>query len=236
MSLKTSTFIQQISYQSIESSDPGINVPGPRRTVSKLKNETYHMFSNLHPGTTYLISVRARTAKGFGQTALTEITTNISGIRTDSDTSCRHKFTLAIWVFSLWTSAHFLSCRDKATVPSVKELFSIASWKWWHAVIPQSSGHKLTCREKRNTTNTAKCCVQRKMRYISGPECHHWDSQSLLLVIEIQLLHFYFHLMMHLLLLREGITPLRNIATPSVSCSPIYWLLFTVSSEIARSV
>ncbi|KAA0703493.1 Receptor-type tyrosine-protein phosphatase U [Triplophysa tibetana] len=67
-----------ISYQSIESSDPGINVPGPRRTVSKLRNETYHMFSNLHPGTTYLISVRARTAKGFGQTALTEITTNIS--------------------------------------------------------------------------------------------------------------------------------------------------------------
>uniref|UniRef100_A0A3B4XQJ9 Receptor-type tyrosine-protein phosphatase U n=1 Tax=Seriola lalandi dorsalis TaxID=1841481 RepID=A0A3B4XQJ9_SERLL len=72
----------EISYQSIESSDPGINVPGPRRTVSKLKNETYHMFSNLHPGTTYLISVRARTAKGFGQTALTEITTNISGITT----------------------------------------------------------------------------------------------------------------------------------------------------------
>uniref|UniRef100_A0AAQ6ADA1 Receptor-type tyrosine-protein phosphatase U n=1 Tax=Amphiprion ocellaris TaxID=80972 RepID=A0AAQ6ADA1_AMPOC len=68
----------EISYQSIESSDPGINVPGPRRTVSKLRNETYHMFSGLHPGTTYLVSVRARTAKGFGQTALTEITTNIS--------------------------------------------------------------------------------------------------------------------------------------------------------------
>ncbi|KAF7210689.1 transcript variant X5 [Nothobranchius furzeri] len=68
----------QISYQSIESSDPGINVPGPRRTVSKLRNETYHMFSGLHPGTTYLVSVRARTTKGFGQTALTEITTNIS--------------------------------------------------------------------------------------------------------------------------------------------------------------
>ncbi|XP_058856177.1 receptor-type tyrosine-protein phosphatase U isoform X3 [Acipenser ruthenus] len=68
----------EISYQSIESSDPGINVPGPRRTVSKLRNETYHMFSNLQPGTTYLFSVRARTGKGFGQTALTEITTNIS--------------------------------------------------------------------------------------------------------------------------------------------------------------
>lgn len=69
----------QISYQSIESSDPAVNVPGPRRTISKLRNETYHVFSSLHPGTTYLFSVRARTSKGFGQAALTEITTNISG-------------------------------------------------------------------------------------------------------------------------------------------------------------
>lgn len=69
----------QISYQSIESSDPAVNVPGPRRTISKLRNETYHVFSSLHPGTTYLFSVRARTGKGFGQAALTEITTNISG-------------------------------------------------------------------------------------------------------------------------------------------------------------
>ncbi|XP_069081226.1 receptor-type tyrosine-protein phosphatase U isoform X1 [Pleurodeles waltl] len=68
----------EISYQSIESTDPAVNVPGPRRTVSKLRNETYHVFSNLHPGTTYLFSVRARTGKGFGQTALTEVTTNIS--------------------------------------------------------------------------------------------------------------------------------------------------------------
>uniref|UniRef100_A0A8B9K433 protein-tyrosine-phosphatase n=1 Tax=Astyanax mexicanus TaxID=7994 RepID=A0A8B9K433_ASTMX len=75
----------EISYQSIESFDPSVNVPGPRRTVSKLKNETYHMFSGLHPGTTYLVSVRARTAKGFGQTALTEITTNISAPAFDYD-------------------------------------------------------------------------------------------------------------------------------------------------------
>ncbi|OBS58899.1 hypothetical protein A6R68_09995, partial [Neotoma lepida] len=66
------------NYQSIESSDPAVNVPGPRRSISKLRNETYHVFSNLHPGTTYLFSVRARTSKGFGQAALTEITTNIS--------------------------------------------------------------------------------------------------------------------------------------------------------------
>uniref|UniRef100_A0A4W4FXT3 Receptor-type tyrosine-protein phosphatase U n=1 Tax=Electrophorus electricus TaxID=8005 RepID=A0A4W4FXT3_ELEEL len=75
----------EISYQSIESFDPSVNVPGPRRTVSKLRNETYHMFSGLHPGTTYLVSVRARTAKGFGQTALTEITTNISAPAFDYD-------------------------------------------------------------------------------------------------------------------------------------------------------
>uniref|UniRef100_A0A8C9TV55 protein-tyrosine-phosphatase n=1 Tax=Scleropages formosus TaxID=113540 RepID=A0A8C9TV55_SCLFO len=77
----------EISYQSIESSDPGVNVPGPRRTVSKLRNETYHMFSGLQPGTTYLVSVRARTAKGFGLTALTEITTNISAPAFDYSTA-----------------------------------------------------------------------------------------------------------------------------------------------------
>ena len=77
--LPTCPSCPQISYQSIESSDPAVNVPGPRRTISKLRNETYHVFSNLHPGTTYLFSVRARTGKGFGQAALTEITTNISG-------------------------------------------------------------------------------------------------------------------------------------------------------------
>ncbi|XP_062866581.1 receptor-type tyrosine-protein phosphatase U [Trichomycterus rosablanca] len=75
----------EISYQSIESFDPSVNVPGPRRTVSKLKNETYHMFSGLQPGTTYLVSVRARTARGFGQTTLTEITTNISAPAFDYD-------------------------------------------------------------------------------------------------------------------------------------------------------
>uniref|UniRef100_A0A674PI27 Receptor-type tyrosine-protein phosphatase U n=1 Tax=Takifugu rubripes TaxID=31033 RepID=A0A674PI27_TAKRU len=86
----------EISYQSIESSDPGINVPGPRRTVSKLRNETYHMFSGLHPGTTYLVSVRARTAKGFGQTALTEITTNISGKDLDPGPSLSSESTITV--------------------------------------------------------------------------------------------------------------------------------------------
>lgn len=43
-----------------------------------------------------------------------------------------------------------------------------------------------------------------------GPECHCRESQSLLLVIETQPWCFYFLLMMHLRLLRDGITPHRN--------------------------
>uniref|UniRef100_A0A8C5LJ09 protein-tyrosine-phosphatase n=1 Tax=Leptobrachium leishanense TaxID=445787 RepID=A0A8C5LJ09_9ANUR len=68
----------EISYQIIESSDPGVSVPGPRGTICKLPNETSHLFTNLHPGTTYLLSVRAKNSKGYGQSALTELTTNIS--------------------------------------------------------------------------------------------------------------------------------------------------------------
>ncbi|XP_069827673.1 receptor-type tyrosine-protein phosphatase U isoform X5 [Dendropsophus ebraccatus] len=68
----------EISYQIIESSDPGVSVPGPRSTISKPPNETSHLLTNLQPGTTYLLSVRARNSKGYGQSALTELTTNIS--------------------------------------------------------------------------------------------------------------------------------------------------------------
>ncbi|KAM4699824.1 receptor-type tyrosine-protein phosphatase U isoform 2-T2 [Discoglossus pictus] len=68
----------EISYQIIESSDPAVSVPGQRSTVCKLPNETSHVFTNLQPGSTYLLSVRARNSKGYGQSALTELTTNIS--------------------------------------------------------------------------------------------------------------------------------------------------------------
>ncbi|XP_072276040.1 receptor-type tyrosine-protein phosphatase U isoform X1 [Pyxicephalus adspersus] len=68
----------ELSYQIIESSDPAVTVPGPRSTICKPPNETSHLLVNLHPGTTYLLSVRARNRKGYGHSALTELTTNIS--------------------------------------------------------------------------------------------------------------------------------------------------------------
>ncbi|XP_067867695.1 receptor-type tyrosine-protein phosphatase U isoform X3 [Heterodontus francisci] len=68
----------EISYQCIKSSDPAVIVPGLQKTLSKPRNETYHVFANLEPGTTYRFLVRASTGKGFGQAVLTEITTNIS--------------------------------------------------------------------------------------------------------------------------------------------------------------
>lgn len=51
---------------------------------------------------------------------------------------------------------------------------------------------------------------EERFRTFSGPEHPFWESQSLLLVIEIQPLCFCFLLMMHLRLLRDEITPLRS--------------------------
>lgn len=95
-----------------------MNVPGPRRTVSKLRNETYHVFSNLHPGTTYLFSVRARTGKGFGQTALTEITTNISGRCHPSIPAARPSPALRCPTTLRW-------CGASGSLP----------WFWWLGVV-----------------------------------------------------------------------------------------------------
>ncbi|XP_051892674.1 receptor-type tyrosine-protein phosphatase U-like [Pristis pectinata] len=69
----------KVSYQSTESSDPAVIVPSLLNPQLKSKNERYHMFVNLTPGTTYRFSVSASTSKGFGPETYTEITTNISG-------------------------------------------------------------------------------------------------------------------------------------------------------------
>lgn len=47
--------------------------------MSKLWNSTHHIFSHLHPGTTYQFFIRASTVKGFGPATTINVTTNISG-------------------------------------------------------------------------------------------------------------------------------------------------------------
>uniref|UniRef100_A0A8B9VZL3 Receptor-type tyrosine-protein phosphatase kappa n=1 Tax=Anas zonorhyncha TaxID=75864 RepID=A0A8B9VZL3_9AVES len=55
-----------------------VPVAGPPQTVSKLWNSTHHIFSHLHPGTTYQFFIRASTVKGFGPATTINVTTNIS--------------------------------------------------------------------------------------------------------------------------------------------------------------
>ncbi|XP_050805403.1 receptor-type tyrosine-protein phosphatase kappa isoform X10 [Gopherus flavomarginatus] len=68
----------EVSYSSIRSFDPAVLVAGPPQTVSKVWNSTHHVFSHLHPGTTYQFFIRASTVKGFGPATAINVTTNIS--------------------------------------------------------------------------------------------------------------------------------------------------------------
>lgn len=68
-----------MKYNSIRSFDPAVPVAGPPQTVTKLWNSTHHVFSQLHPGTTYQFLLRASTLKGFGPATAINVTTNISG-------------------------------------------------------------------------------------------------------------------------------------------------------------
>ncbi|XP_075059150.1 receptor-type tyrosine-protein phosphatase kappa isoform X9 [Mixophyes fleayi] len=68
----------EVKYNSIRSFDPAVPLAGPPQTVSKLWNSTHHVFSQLHPGTTYQFLIRASTMKGFGPATAINVTTNIS--------------------------------------------------------------------------------------------------------------------------------------------------------------
>ncbi|KAM9704020.1 receptor-type tyrosine-protein phosphatase kappa isoform 2-T2 [Menidia menidia] len=68
----------EISYSGIRSFDPSVPLQRPGLTVSLPSNATHHMFSQLHPGVTYQLSIRASTSKGFGSAATLNVTTNIS--------------------------------------------------------------------------------------------------------------------------------------------------------------
>ncbi|XP_049334757.1 receptor-type tyrosine-protein phosphatase kappa isoform X16 [Astyanax mexicanus] len=68
----------EISYSSVRSFDPSVPLLRPPVMVSLPWNASHHVFSQLHPGTTYQFLIRARTSKGFGLPTTINITTNIS--------------------------------------------------------------------------------------------------------------------------------------------------------------
>lgn len=69
----------QISYSSVRSFDPSVPLLRPPLIVSLPWNSSHHVFSQLHPGTTYQFIIRASTVKGFGPPTTLNVTTNISG-------------------------------------------------------------------------------------------------------------------------------------------------------------
>ncbi|KAJ8377526.1 hypothetical protein AAFF_G00256220 [Aldrovandia affinis] len=68
----------EISYSSVHSFDPYVPLLQPPLTVILPSNSSHHVFSQLHPGTTYQFSLRASTAKGSGPASSLNVTTNIS--------------------------------------------------------------------------------------------------------------------------------------------------------------
>lgn len=70
----------QISYSGLRSFDPSVPLQRPGLTASLPSNASHHLFSQLHPGVTYQLSIRASTSKGFGPATTLNVTTNISGL------------------------------------------------------------------------------------------------------------------------------------------------------------
>ncbi|XP_034555397.1 receptor-type tyrosine-protein phosphatase kappa isoform X1 [Notolabrus celidotus] len=68
----------EIGYSGLRSYDPSVPLQRPGLTVSLPSNATHHLFSTLHPGVTYQLSIRASTSKGFGPATTLNVTTNIS--------------------------------------------------------------------------------------------------------------------------------------------------------------
>uniref|UniRef100_A0A674MSJ3 protein-tyrosine-phosphatase n=1 Tax=Takifugu rubripes TaxID=31033 RepID=A0A674MSJ3_TAKRU len=68
----------EISYSGLRSFDPSVPLQRPGLTASLPSNASHHLFSQLHPGVTYQLSIRASTSKGFGPATTLNVTTNIS--------------------------------------------------------------------------------------------------------------------------------------------------------------
>ncbi|XP_077582095.1 receptor-type tyrosine-protein phosphatase T isoform X4 [Stigmatopora nigra] len=68
----------EISYKGLSSLDPSADLSTQWGKVSKPTNETHHLFVALHPGTTYLFTLKASTGKGAGPSVTTRVTTEIA--------------------------------------------------------------------------------------------------------------------------------------------------------------
>lgn len=79
---------EQISCSSVRSFDTSVLLRPPL-IVSLPWNTTHHVFSQLHPGTTYQFIIRASTVKGFGPPTTLNVTTNISGMASNVFTGAR---------------------------------------------------------------------------------------------------------------------------------------------------
>uniref|UniRef100_A0A8C7KW74 protein-tyrosine-phosphatase n=1 Tax=Oncorhynchus kisutch TaxID=8019 RepID=A0A8C7KW74_ONCKI len=68
----------EISYKTVSSFDPELDLSNQSGKVLKHSNETSHIFLGLYPGSTYSFTLRASTAKGYGPSVITQFTTKIS--------------------------------------------------------------------------------------------------------------------------------------------------------------
>ncbi|XP_077458409.1 receptor-type tyrosine-protein phosphatase T isoform X5 [Stigmatopora argus] len=68
----------EIAYKGLSSLDPSADLSTQWGKVSKPTNETHHLFVALHPGTTYLFTLKASTGKGAGPSVTTRVTTEIA--------------------------------------------------------------------------------------------------------------------------------------------------------------
>uniref|UniRef100_A0A8K9VB52 protein-tyrosine-phosphatase n=1 Tax=Oncorhynchus mykiss TaxID=8022 RepID=A0A8K9VB52_ONCMY len=68
----------EISYKTVSSFDPELDLSNQSGKVLKHSNETSHIFLGLYPGSTYSFTLRASTTKGYGPSVITQFTTKIS--------------------------------------------------------------------------------------------------------------------------------------------------------------
>ncbi|XP_042164113.1 receptor-type tyrosine-protein phosphatase mu-like isoform X2 [Oncorhynchus tshawytscha] len=68
----------EISYKTVSSFDPELDLSNQSGKVLKHSNETSHIFLGLYPGSTYSFNLRASTVKGYGPSVITQFTTKIS--------------------------------------------------------------------------------------------------------------------------------------------------------------